>query len=83
MTSVALYVAKNRLSELIDQLAPGTEIEITRRGRPVARILPPLPGDKATQSEGVEQALAVLASIRSKTDLTGDIKAIAREGLIA
>ncbi len=32
--------AKNRLSELLDEVAKGTEVVITRRGTPVARLIP-------------------------------------------
>jgi prevent-host-death family protein len=32
--------AKNRLSELIDRVAAGEDVVITRRGRPVARLVP-------------------------------------------
>ena len=38
MTAVNLADAKARLSELIDRVEAGDTIEITRRGKPVARI---------------------------------------------
>jgi len=34
-----VYVAKTRLSRLIDQVNAGEEVVITRHGRPVARLL--------------------------------------------
>ncbi len=41
MTTVGLFEAKNRLSELVERAARGEEIVITRRGLNVARLLPP------------------------------------------
>ena len=40
MHDVALYEAKNRLSELLDRVEAGEEIAITRRGKVVARLVP-------------------------------------------
>lgn len=40
MSDVALYEAKNRLSELIRRVEEGEEIGITRRGKVVARLVP-------------------------------------------
>ena len=41
MNDVALYEAKNRLSELIHRVEAGEEIAITRRGKVVARLVGP------------------------------------------
>lgn len=38
MARVALYEAKNRLSELIDRVQAGEVIVITRRGKAVAQL---------------------------------------------
>jgi prevent-host-death family protein len=38
MDTVSLADAKTRLSELVDRVEAGDSIEITRRGRPVARL---------------------------------------------
>ena len=38
MDSVSLADAKARLSELIDRVEAGGTVEITRRGKPVARL---------------------------------------------
>ena len=43
MNDVALFEAKNRLSELIHRVEAGEEIAITRRGKVVARLVPPAP----------------------------------------
>jgi prevent-host-death family protein len=38
------FDAKNRLSALLDRVERGEEIVITRRGKPVARLVPAGPG---------------------------------------
>jgi prevent-host-death family protein len=40
MDTVNLAEAKAHLSELVDRVEAGDSIEITRRGRPVARLTP-------------------------------------------
>ena len=37
---VGAFEAKNRLSNLLDQVEQGGEVVITRHGRPVARLVP-------------------------------------------
>ena len=39
MQKVALFEAKNRLSELVDRVLAGESIAITRRGKIVARLV--------------------------------------------
>jgi prevent-host-death family protein len=39
MTTISLAEAKAHLSELIDQVEAGDTINITRRGKPVARLV--------------------------------------------
>jgi prevent-host-death family protein len=43
MTSIGFYEARTRLSELLDQVARGKRILITRRGKPAALLVPPPP----------------------------------------
>jgi prevent-host-death family protein len=40
MKSYSLADAKARLSELVDRAAAGEAVEITRRGKPVAQLVP-------------------------------------------
>ncbi|MBU1325846.1 MAG: type II toxin-antitoxin system prevent-host-death family antitoxin [Alphaproteobacteria bacterium] len=40
MTAISLADAKARLSELVDQAQAGEIVEITRRGKPVALLVP-------------------------------------------
>ena len=46
MDSYSLADAKARLSELIDRVEAGDTVEITRRGKTVARVMPAQPAVK-------------------------------------
>jgi prevent-host-death family protein len=43
MHAVTIEEAQSHLPELLDKLAPGDEVVITRDGKPVARLTPELP----------------------------------------
>lgn len=70
MTEVALFEAKNRLSELVDRVLAGEVIAITRRGKVVARLAPPEEADVA-QARGWD-AVARLRAAREGISLAGD-----------
>jgi len=40
MREIGAFEAKNKLANLLDQVERGAEIVITRRGRPVAKLVP-------------------------------------------
>ncbi len=40
MTEVGVFDAKNKLSELLDKVERGERVVITRRGKPVAELVP-------------------------------------------
>ena len=40
MDEIGAFDAKNKLSALLDQVERGEEIVITRRGKPVAKLVP-------------------------------------------
>lgn len=44
MREVGAFQAKSKLGQLLDQVEHGEEILITRRGRPVARLIAAEPG---------------------------------------
>jgi prevent-host-death family protein len=46
MERINLADAKARLSEIVDRVEAGESIEIVRRGKPAARLVPPLPEKK-------------------------------------
>ena len=41
MTEIGAFEAKNKLSELLDRVERGERVVITRRGKPVAELVPP------------------------------------------
>jgi prevent-host-death family protein len=41
MREIGAFEAKNKLGQLLDRVEAGEEILITRRGRPVARLVAP------------------------------------------
>jgi prevent-host-death family protein len=41
MTTIGFYEARTHFSELLDQVAKGKKILITRRGKPAALLSPP------------------------------------------
>jgi len=41
MGTIGIYDAKAKLSQLIEAVATGREVVITKRGKPVARLVPP------------------------------------------
>lgn len=53
MSTVGTFDAKTHLSELLDRVANGDEITITRNGKPIARLVPV---DAASASERREVA---------------------------
>jgi prevent-host-death family protein len=40
MDEIGVFEAKNKLSELLDRAERGEEVVITRRGKPVAKLVP-------------------------------------------
>ena len=61
MHDIALFEAKNRLSELIHRVEAGEEIAITRRGKVVARLVP-----AAIEGEGQRARDAIDALRKSR-----------------
>lgn len=47
MTTVNIYEAKTRLSQLVDQAATGEDVVVSRNGKPVARITRLIPPKRA------------------------------------
>lgn len=60
MNSYSLADAKARLSELIDKVEAGETVEITRRGRPVARLTPLAPQLHKVDVAALRRLAAVL-----------------------
>jgi len=71
MSAVALFDAKNRLSELIVRVQAGEVITITRRGKVVAQLAPP---DAGAGERTAQDAVARLRAARRGVSL-GKLKA--------
>lgn len=81
MDTVNLFDAKNRLSALVDQVEEGQEVTITRRGKPVARLVPVAPQSEQGRN-AVEKLRALRDSIarRGETFTWDELKAYRDEG---
>ncbi len=78
MREMGAFEAKNRFGHLLDQVEHGEEIVITRRGKPVARIVPAEPGfDRAK----ARRAVAGILELSKGVTLGGlKIKDLINEG---
>ena len=65
MAEVGAVEAKNNLSALIERAERGEEIVITRRGRPVAKLVP------FQNAPGSEQAIQAAERIRQRARSKG------------
>ena len=79
MSMVGVFDAKNRLTALIDEVERGgEEVVITRRGKPVARLVPAAGGFSRA---GAAQAVEELRALSKGKTLGGlSIKALIEEG---
>lgn len=83
MREVGAFEAKTHLSSLLDAVARGEEVVITKRGRPVARLVPPAAPEAARRQEAVARILALrgrLAAEGSPGLSAADILAARDEG---
>lgn len=74
MSSYSVAEAKNHLPKLLDRMLEGEEVVITRRGKPIARLVPQ---DKALQQPPVD--IEWLRRIRLKPDGGPDSVELVRE----
>lgn len=75
--SVGIFEAKTRLSELVERVERGEEVIITRRGTPVARLVPA----NAQCSDEVRRAIQDIRAFAKRHRLGGiDWKALRDAG---
>jgi prevent-host-death family protein len=60
MTSISYYEARTHFSEVLDQVARGKQILITRRGRPAAILSPP----PVERTNTVKEVIAQMKALR-------------------
>jgi prevent-host-death family protein len=78
MESVGAYEAKTHLPRLLDRVARGEEIQITRNGRPVARLVPEPPANATDVRAVIAQIREFRKGRRLGDDLT--IRELVEEG---
>jgi len=61
MREIGAFEAKNRLGQLLDWVEAGEEIVITRRGRVVARLVPPRPTVDPDQARNAAAAIRAMS----------------------
>lgn len=62
MKTVAVFEAKSRLSEILSAVEHGEEYTVTKRGAPIARIIPACQVDPASMAEAEELVAQIKAS---------------------
>ncbi|HTE86991.1 MAG TPA: type II toxin-antitoxin system prevent-host-death family antitoxin [Dehalococcoidia bacterium] len=67
--TIGAYEAKTHLPRLLDEVARGASITITKHGVPVAVLVPPL----AARRKTVEEAIADLRELRKHVKPLGDL----------
>jgi len=82
MKAVAIYEAKAHFSELLAAVQAGEEVNITKHGKPVVKMVAVAGNDAdvVEKKARLEAAFARLAELREGFVLDGDIKAIIAEG---
>jgi prevent-host-death family protein len=77
METVGAFEAKTRLSQLLERVAQGETIQITKRGRPVALLTPPA----AAQTPDLERIVAEIRESRKGRKLGRiSLRALIEEG---
>lgn len=76
--TVSSFDAKTHLSQLLQEVEKGQSITITKRGKPVARLVPA----QEESETSVEHIVEELASIRRGIKGVFEVKELIREGLI-
>jgi len=78
MREIGAFEAKNKLGQLLDWVEAGEEVVITRRGRVVARLVPPHP---AADPEQARNAAAAIRAMSKGVTLGGlKVKDLIAEG---
>lgn len=63
---VGLFEAKTHLSELVSEVEGGSSITLTRRGKPVARLVPVQDLNRERREHALRQATALRAELAAQ-----------------
>ena len=82
MKEIAVDEAKTQLSELLAEVEPGKQVTITRRGLPVAQLVPIVARQRGEvgHSQHVTAIFSRLATRRRGVMLGGELKALHAAG---
>jgi prevent-host-death family protein len=81
MESIGIYEAKSKLSELVEKAEAGQEVIITRRGRPVAKLVRAKPEKAIDRSALMKEIRAFAKTIKLKRRVSArDLRRFAAEG---
>lgn len=58
MYEVGTYEAKGHFSELLERVAKGEQITITKRGKPIARLVPAFENDEPDLEQTINDFIA-------------------------
>jgi prevent-host-death family protein len=70
MGSIGIYEAKSKLSELVERAEAGQEVTITRRGRPVAKLVPAKAGVEVDRKALMDEIRAFSKTIKLRKKLS-------------
>ena len=65
MERIGIYVARSKLSELIERVQSGEEVVLTRHGKAVARLVP----EKRRRKRSSAAAVARIRALARKLDI--------------
>lgn len=74
---IGAFNAKTHLSQLLEEVQNGNEITITKRGKPVARLIP---FKERRENINMEEILKVFDAIRESIKEKIDVKSYIAEG---
>ena len=75
---VGIYEAKSKLSQLVEKAEAGEEVILTRRGRPVAKIVNVAPASKRNRTVLLREIHALARRVRIPRKLS--IRELVAEG---
>jgi prevent-host-death family protein len=83
MKDVPVYEAKTRLSELLVEVERGEPVTITRRGKPIAKLVPAEVVERgiSAQRQHVAATIGFLRKQRRGVSLEGDLRALIVNGI--
>lgn len=66
---IGIYEAKSRLSQLVEKAEAGEEVVLTRRGRPVAKIVNVAPARKRDRARLLREILELAHQVKIPKNL--------------